>query len=83
MFRNARNAAQGASMSRILYSHRVHGVLKQLVVELGLEVSLKDAKGEDILTVNDGVFEDAAAVLSVDLSKSQDDGGAVYTFRPK
>jgi hypothetical protein len=70
-------------MSRILYSHRIHGVLKQLVVELGLEVSLKDTKNGDILSSNDGVFEDAASMLSLDLSKSQGDEGSVYTFRPK
>lgn len=70
-------------MSRILYSHRVHGVLKQLVVELGLEVTLKDAKGEDILGANESVFEDAASMLAVDLKKSGEGEGSVYTFKPK
>ena len=68
-------------MSKIVYSHRIQGVLQQIVNELGLTLTLSD-KGADIaLQDNDKMFEDVAAILGLDLKRDVSNGVAIYTFR--
>ena len=47
----------------IVYSHRIHGVLQQMVNELGLDLILADENSPVSLADNESMFRPFAPVL--------------------
>lgn len=69
-------------MDRV-YSHRISGVLKQLVVDLGLEVSFVDRSDRSLLEKNREAFVDSANILGLEVVEIEDDGCVKFTVSPK
>ncbi|MEM8870953.1 MAG: hypothetical protein AAGB10_11355 [Pseudomonadota bacterium] len=70
-------------MSKIVYSHRMQGILQQVVVDLGLALTLSD-KGSDVqLAENEKMFSDLAMMMNVEFKRDQANGVTIFTFRRK
>jgi hypothetical protein len=66
----------------ILYSHRLHGVLQQMVGELGLDLILADDNSPVSLSDNETTLNDVAAALNIEMKKlSGANGSILYRFR--
>lgn len=65
----------------IVYSHRFQGVLQQIVLDLGLEMSVSDANSSVSLADNDKMLTDLAAMMNISVSKDAQGGHTRYTFR--
>ena len=65
----------------IFYSHRLHGVLQQIVIDLGIEMSISDAHAPVSLADNDKMLNDLAAMMNISLAKDMQGNGTIYTFR--
>ena len=70
-------------MAKIVYSHRMQGILQQVVVELGLTLTLSDSGSDVSLSENDVMLTDLANMMSLELKKSSANGFNVFTFRQK
>ncbi len=67
----------------IVYSHRFQGVLQQVVIELGLVLTLSDTNSPVSLPENEQMLTDLAAMMSIELKKEVIDGASYYTFLKK
>jgi hypothetical protein len=66
----------------ILYSHRLHGVLQQMVGELGLDVIMADENSPVSLSDHESMLNDVAAGLNIEMKKlSGTNGSILYRFR--
>ncbi|WP_298935793.1 hypothetical protein [uncultured Ruegeria sp.] len=68
----------------ILYSHRLQGVLQQMVVELGLDLILSDDNSAVSLIDNEQMLTEVAAGVNVEVKKLAANNGAVlFRFQRK
>ncbi|MEL7214403.1 MAG: hypothetical protein AAGJ96_00530 [Pseudomonadota bacterium] len=67
-------------MAKIVYSHRIVSVMQQLVVDLGLTITLTDQNSEIDLVSNEAAFQEAAALLGLSFSKVSQGGGVAFTI---
>ncbi|WP_299081351.1 hypothetical protein [uncultured Ruegeria sp.] len=68
----------------ILYSHRLQGVLQQMVVELGLDLILSDDNSPVSLIDNEQMLTEVAAGVNVEVKKLAANNGAVlFRFQRK
>ncbi|MEM8694035.1 MAG: hypothetical protein AAGG57_19460 [Pseudomonadota bacterium] len=67
----------------IVYSHRFQGVIQQVVLELGLELTLADSDSPVSLLDNEKMFSDLAVMMNVDLSKQMTGSTTMFTFRKR
>lgn len=66
----------------IIYSHRIHGVLQQMVVELGLDLILSDEHASVSLSSNEAVLVDVARGLNIEMKKmAASNGNILYKFQ--
>ncbi|MGL4237589.1 hypothetical protein [Tabrizicola sp.] len=66
----------------ILYSHRLHGVLHQMVNELGLDLIISDDNSPVSLSDNEATLNDVSAGLNIEMKKLAGANGSVlYRFR--
>lgn len=66
----------------IVYSHRMQGVLQQMVVELGLDVILSDDNSPVSLTDNETMLSEVAANLNIDVKKlAANNGSVLFKFQ--
>lgn len=65
----------------IVYSHRFQGVLQQIVVELGLDLTLSDANSPVSLVANEQMLSDLSAMMNVELAKDVSDSETRFVFR--
>lgn len=70
-------------MARIVYAHRLQGLLRQVVVDLGLTLTLTDESGEISLRENEQMFRDVAASMSLQFGITEHSGVTSVTFRPR
>ncbi|SFI52886.1 hypothetical protein [Jannaschia pohangensis] len=67
----------------IVYSHRFQGVLQQVVIELGLTLTLSDANSPVSLADNEQMLTDLSAMMNINLSKGVVDGVQHFRFAKK
>lgn len=67
----------------IVYSHRFQGVLQQVVLDLGLSLTLNDETSPVSLSDNDQMLTDLAGMMNIAIQKNAVSGGASYTFTKK
>lgn len=66
----------------ILYSHRLHGVLQQMVGELGLDLIMADENSPVRLSDHETMLSDVASGLNIEMKKlSGANGSILYRFR--
>ncbi|MEM9973941.1 MAG: hypothetical protein AAF771_07140 [Pseudomonadota bacterium] len=66
----------------IVYSHRFHGVLQQLVIELGLDVIMSDEQSPVSLADNERMLQEVAEGLNIDVKKmASSNGNILYKFQ--
>lgn len=66
----------------IVYSHRMHGVLQQMVVELGLDVILSDDNSAVSLVDNEAMLSEVATGLNIDVKKlAANNGSVLFKFQ--
>lgn len=70
-------------MSRIVYSHRIQGILQQTVVELGLTLTLSDDGSDVSLKENDAMLSNVTDAMGIVLHRAETNGVSIYTFRSK
>ncbi|MEL6126345.1 MAG: hypothetical protein AAFR57_08120 [Pseudomonadota bacterium] len=68
-------------MSKILYSHRIQGVIQQCVKELGLTLMLSDENTDLSLADNEQMLHDVCAMLGVKVQKHVEGERCVFIFR--
>ncbi|MES0863678.1 hypothetical protein ABLN87_15105 [Ruegeria sp. SCPT10] len=68
----------------ILYSHRLQGVLQQMVVELGLDLILSDDNSPVSLVDNEQTLTEVAAGMNIDVKKlAANNGSVLFRFQRK
>ncbi len=67
----------------IVYSHRFQGILQQVVLDLGLELTLLDESSPVSLADNEQMLTDLAAMMNIDLHKRASGSNSSYTFIKK
>ena len=66
----------------IVYSHRLQGVLQQMVVELGLDVILSDDNSPISLADNEATLSEVATGLNIDVKKlAANNGSVLFKFQ--
>lgn len=66
----------------IIYSHRIQGVLQQMVNELGLDLILADEHSKVSLADNEAVLSDVASALNIEMKKlAASNGSILYKFQ--
>lgn len=66
----------------IVYSHRMSGVLQQMVVELGLDVILSDDNSSVSLSDNEAMLAEVADGLNIDVKKlAANNGSVLFKFQ--
>ncbi|MEM7643645.1 MAG: hypothetical protein AAF366_14095 [Pseudomonadota bacterium] len=64
----------------IVYSHRFQGVLQQVVLDLGLDLTLSDANSPVSLDANEQMLNDLTGMMNIDMTKSSSGSGSTYVF---
>ena len=64
----------------IVYSHRFQGVLQQVVLDLGLALTLSDSESPVSLKDNEIMFADLAKSMNIQMTKDQVGSFVTYTF---
>ncbi len=66
----------------IVYSHRIHGVLQQMVNELGLDLILADEHSPVSLADNEKMLTEVAQGLNIEVKKlAASNGSILYKFQ--
>ncbi|MBM7069850.1 hypothetical protein [Actibacterium sp. 188UL27-1] len=67
----------------IVYSHRFQGVLQQVVLDLGLGLTLSDSNSPVSLKDNEIMFSDLANSMNIEMTKDHAGPSVTYTFRKR
>lgn len=65
----------------IIYSHRIQGVLQQVVKDLELTLTISDADCPISLKDNHELFLGLADMLNVEFIANEQNGVSIFTFR--
>ncbi|MEL6678429.1 MAG: hypothetical protein AAFQ51_06955 [Pseudomonadota bacterium] len=68
-------------MSKIIYSHRMQGVIQQCVKELGLTLTLSDENTDLSLAENEKMFQEVCMIMGVTVQKHDDGERCVLIFK--
>lgn len=66
----------------ILYAHRLQGIVRQVVLDLGLTLTLTDETSKISLKDNEQLFRDLATSMGVAMDMRAEGDGVAVTFRP-
>lgn len=70
-------------LTPLIYSHRIQGVLQQVVKDLKLTLTISDADCPISLKDNYEMFSGLAEVLEIEFIANEQNGVHIYTFRTR
>ena len=70
-------------VSKIVYSHRMQTIMQQVVVDLGLTLTLSDAGAPISLKENEQMFRDLAGIMMLDMKVDSAGDVTIFTFRKR